>query len=48
VENVVWVALDAKAAAKLKTTFAAALVYYDPTQNFEENSTLFRAPAYNR
>jgi hypothetical protein len=48
VENVVWVALDAKAAAKLKATFADPLVYYDSALNFEADTTLFRAAAYNR
>jgi hypothetical protein len=48
VENIIWVALDGKAEAKLKATFAAPLVYYDSALHFEENSTLFRTPAYNR
>jgi hypothetical protein len=48
VQNIVWVALDGKAEAKLKATFAAPLVFYDSSLQFEESSTLYRTPAYNR
>jgi hypothetical protein len=48
VNNILWVALDVKALAKIKANFASSLVYYDSSVSFETNSTEFQSTGHIR